>query len=737
MTCASCVARIEKKLGKMDSVSASVNLATGRARVVTPDSTSTEAVVAVIEAAGYGASLHQPDPEPSPDAPAVGSRLVVSACLTLPVAAMAMIPPAQFPGWQWVSLVLALPVVSWGAWPFHRAMAVNLRHRSATMDTLVSLGVLVSFLWSVYALCWTPAGVMGMRMPLEWFPSRESATMTLYLEVGCVLTVLILLGRHLEAGASRRSSAAIRALLDLGAKDATVLVDGTPTPIPIDQVAVGDLCLVLPGEKIPTDGVVVDGHSAVDESMLTGESIPCDRGPGDPVVGATMNAQGRLVVRATRVGADTQLAQIGRLIEQAQTGKAPVQRLADTISSVFVPVVITIAVLTWIGWSLTGHPAAQAFAAAVAVLVIACPCALGLATPAAIMVGTGRGASLGILIRGPQILESTRRIDTVVLDKTGTVTSGRLSVVDLIVDDGADPFTVLSVAVAVESNSTHPLAQAIASHALSHDAPLALPALSHVASHAGLGMTAQVDDGSGAGSTVSVGRVSWVAESATISPLLESARIDHESRGRTVVAVAWDGRVRGLIALADTVRATSAQAVADLIALGTTPCLLTGDNATVAHSVASQVGIQHVIASVLPEGKVAVVAELQAQGHVVAMVADGINDAAALSQADLGIAMGAGSDVAIEASDITLVRDDLLSAVDAIRLSRATLGRIHMNLFWAFAYNVAAIPLAVLGLLNPMVAGAAMAFSSVFVLQNSLWLRRFTPTPARDVGISR
>ncbi|MDR0283802.1 MAG: heavy metal translocating P-type ATPase [Propionibacteriaceae bacterium] len=713
MTCASCAARIEKKLGKLPEVTATVNLATERALVTAPPDTSIQALITVVEAAGYTARVHAPAPAAAPAPFPV--RLAVSAVLALPVAVLAMVPPAQFPGWQWVSLGLATPVALWGAWPFHRAMAVNLRHGTTTMDTLVSLGVVAAYGWSVYALLFGGAGAPGMRMGFEWRPRAGTGPMTLYLEVASVLTVLILTGRFLEDRATRRSSAAIRALLSLGAKEATVRRDGQEIRIAIDRLSVGDEFIVRAGEQIATDGVVIDGCSAVDQSLLTGESAPRDVGPGDQVVGATLNTQGRLVVRATRIGADTQLAQMGRLIEQAQTGKAPVQRLADRVAAVFVPVVIGIAVATLVGWSLVTRDATQAFAAAVAVLVIACPCALGLATPAALMVGTGRGAQLGILIKGPEILESSRRIDTIVLDKTGTLTTGRMAVVE----DSVQCTEVRRVAAALEAGSPHPIAQAIA---VGVDQP---PPVTDFRSHGGLGVEGVVD-----GRPARAGRLAWVREWATVADDTLDRAADAEARGHTVVAIAWSGAVQGLVELADTVKPTSAQAVAEFRRQGVTPYLLTGDNAVTARTVAAAVGIDHVLANQLPADKVRVVAGLQAAGHVVAMAGDGINDAAALAQADLGIAMGAGTDVAIEASDITLVRSDLLAAVDAVRLSRATLARIKTNLFWAFAYNVAAIPLAVAGLLNPMIAGAAMASSSVFVLQNSLWLRRFAPTVA-------
>jgi Cu+-exporting ATPase len=770
MTCASCSARIEKKLGKLPGVTAAVNLATEKASVVVPEGTTAQDIIAAVEGAGYTAKLIVP-PAPaarqsrtlsaaesvSPDsddgedpadiaARALLQKLIICIALTLPVLLMAMIPPLQFEYWQWLSLTLASPVAIWGAWGFHRGMAVNLRHGAATMDTLISMGVLASYIWSLYALFFGGAGMPGMRMPFEWMPSRSDGSATIYLEVASTITVLILVGRYFEARAKRRSSAAIRALMDMGAKDVAVVYEGVETRIPITQLQVGDEFLVRPGEKVATDGMVVDGVSALDESMLTGESVPRDVTIGDTVTGATLNASGRLVVRATRVGADTQLAQMARLIEQAQMGKAPVQRLADKVAGVFVPIVIAIALATLAGWLLYSHNSVQAFSAAVAVLVIACPCALGLATPTALMVGTGRGAQLGILIKGPEVLESTRAVDTIVLDKTGTITTGEMSVVEVVTDESvpsSDAETdkdlraqVLAWAGAVESGSEHPIARAIvtaargaSSNTITDTSPASpIPDLeaTDFVSHGGLGVEARVGD-----AHVLAGRLTWVAESAFVPPSLSDKATMLEAAGNTVVALAWDGQVRGLIAVADTAKPTSAQAIAQFRTLGLTPVLLTGDNASVAHTIGEAVGIDQVIAQVMPEDKVQVVADLQAKGKVVAMVGDGVNDAAALAQADLGIAMGAGTDVAIEASDITLVRNDLVAAADAVRLSRATLARIKGNLFWAFAYNVAAIPLAVLGLLNPMIAGAAMAFSSVFVVQNSLWLRRFQPTPAQ------
>ncbi|MEV4058287.1 heavy metal translocating P-type ATPase [Amycolatopsis sp. NPDC049688] len=669
MTCASCAARVERKLNKVDGVTATVNYATEKAQVSYPDRLSVDDLKAVVEAAGYTARL--PEPEVREETPR--NRLLVSAALTVPLIALAMVPAWQFPGWAWVALALAAPVVTWGAWPFHRAAAVNLRHATATMDTLISLGVVASVAWSLYAL------VFG------------GGHHDLYFEVAAAVTTFILAGRYFETRAKRRAGAALRALMDLGAKDVTVLRGGEEHLVPVADLHEGDLFLVRPGEKIATDGVITEGGSAVDTSMLTGEPVPVEAGPGDAVTGATVNVGGRLLVRATRVGDDTRLAQMARLVEAAQNGKAEVQRLADRVSAVFVPLVVLAALATLIGWLATGGRPDQAFAAAVAVLIIACPCALGLATPTALLVGTGRGAQLGILIKGPEVLESTRRVDTVVLDKTGTVTTGRMTLVE---GDGE----ALRLAGAVEAASEHPIGRAIAEAAKQRFGPL--PAVTEFRSTPGVGVTGVVG-----GRAVSVGRA--------------------EGSAGTTVGVTWDGELRGRLVVADTIKPTSAQAVAELRALGLTPVLLTGDNAGAARAVAAEAGIGEVVAEVLPEEKVAVVKRLQAEGRVVAMVGDGVNDAAALAQADLGLAMGTGTDAAIEASDLTLVRGDLRVAADAIRLARRTLSTIKGNLFWAFAYNVAALPLAALGLLDPMIAGAAMACSSAFVVSNSLRLRRF------------
>jgi Cu+-exporting ATPase len=651
---------------------------------------------------------------------------LICIALTLPVLVLSMIPAAQFTNWQWLSLTLASPVVIWGALPFHTAAWTNARHGAATMDTLISVGVLAAYTWSLYALFLGDAGMPGIRMDFTFVPSMGGGHDEIYLEVASALTVFILAGRYFEARAKTRSGAALRALLDMGAKEVAVVRDGVEILVGVDQLVVGDTFVVRPGEKIATDGVVVEGASAVDASMLTGESVPVDVTAGDAVVGATVNVGGRLVVCATRIGADTQLAQIARLVEDAQNGKADVQRLADRVSAVFVPVVMGLSLATLVGWLVTGHGATAAFTAAVAVLIIACPCALGLATPTALMVGTGRGAQLGIIIKGPQVLESTRMVDTIVLDKTGTVTTGKMSLLYAFPAIGMDATELVRLAGALEDASSHPIAKAIAQAASTHAAAAgdALPKVESFTDHNGLGVSGVV-----AGHAVIVGRQRWLAEQWSLrpEPELVAAAEAAEVEGRTPVWVGWDGEIRGLLVVADSVKDTSAEAVADLRQLNLSPVLLTGDNARAAQSVAAEVGIDEVIAEVLPSDKVDVVKRLQGEGRVVAMVGDGVNDAAALAQPDLGLAMGSGSDVAIEASDLTLVRGDLRSAADAIRLSRATLRTIKGNLFWAFAYNIAALSLAALGFLNPLIAGAAMAFSSVFVVSNSLRLRRFQP----------
>ena len=739
MTCATCAMRIEKKLNRMEGVTASVNYATEKARVTYARSVSTDDLLATVERTGYSAALPETaapgteqDAAAAPEAVELTTlrrRVVGSVLLAVPVILLSMVPALQIDGWQWLSLTLAAPVVTWAAWPFHRATLTNLRHGASTMDTLVSLGVVAAFGWSLYALFLGGAGEIGMSMPFTLVPSRGSGADEIYLEVASGVTMFLLVGRFLEARARRSSGAALRALLSMGAKDVAVLRDGREVRVAVADLVVGDEFVVRPGEKVATDGTVVSGTSAVDASMLTGEPVPVEVGPGDDVTGATVNAGGRLVVRATRVGGDTQLAQLARLVESAQSGKAEVQRLADRVSAVFVPVVIALAVATLGFWLGTGARPELAFTATVAVLIIACPCALGLATPTALLVGTGRGAQLGIVIKGPEVLERTRRVDTVVLDKTGTVTEGRMQLVDVVAADGVDRRELLRLAGALELASEHPVAAAVAAAAAAEVGEL--PAVDGFANVEGLGVQGVVAGPGGTSHAVVVGRPALLAEwSQPLPAELAAALASLEQQGRTVVAVGWDGAARGLLVVADTVKATSAEAVRRLRVLGLRPVLLTGDNAAAAATVAHEVGIDpdDVVAGVLPAGKVDEVLRLQAEGRVVAMVGDGVNDAAALATADLGLAMGTGTDVAMEASDLTLVRGDLRAAADAIRLSRATLRTIKTNLGWAFGYNVAALPLAAAGLLNPMIAGAAMAASSVLVVTNSLRLRRFRAT---------
>ena len=729
MTCASCANRIERKLNKIEGVEATVNYATERASVeFDADAVEPERLLQAVEEAGYRAELPtSADADRDRDEPDAGERelvglrrrLAVSAALSLPIFLMSMIPALQFDYWQWLSLQLATPVVLWGAWPFHRAAWQNLRHATATMDTLISLGTLSAYAWSVVALFFLGAGEPGMQMTFQLIPEQGGGTEEIYLEVAAVVTTFLLAGRYFEARAKRRSGAALKALLELGAKEVSVLdADGNERTVSVDLLEVGGRFLVRPGEKVATDGIVVEGRSAVDESLLTGESVPVEVAPGDQVTGATINAGGRLVVEATRVGADTALAGIARLVTEAQTGKAPVQRLADRVSGVFVPVVIALATATLGFWLAADVSTAYAFTAAVAVLIIACPCALGLATPTALLVGTGRGAQLGLLIKGPEVLESTRRVDTIVLDKTGTVTTGQMALQRVVVADGADADEALRIIGALEDASEHPIARAIAEDAKRSGE---LPAVEGFQNHEGLGVEGMVE-----GMVVVAGRPSLLEDWRFTMPAeLAQARAEAESEGKTAIVAGWDGQVRAVLVVADAVKPTSAAAITELKRLGLRPILLTGDNQPTADAVAAEVGIDEVIAEVLPAEKSEVIERLQAEGRIVAMVGDGVNDSPALAQADLGLAIGTGTDVAIEASDLTLVSGDLRSAGDAIRLSRKTLGTIKGNLFWAFAYNVAALPLAVSGLMNPLVAGAAMALSSVFVVSNSLRLRRF------------
>ncbi|MFI8812755.1 heavy metal translocating P-type ATPase [Streptomyces sp. NPDC055082] len=730
MTCASCAARIEKKLNRMDGVEATVNYATEKAKVSYRGADiSVEDLIATVEATGYTAQEPAPVSRAGDDGPGESAkddalrplrqRLLTAVALAVPVIAMAMIPALQFDYWQWLSLTLTAPVVTYAAWPFHRAAWTNAKHGAATMDTLISVGTSAAFLWSLWALFFGTAGMVGMTHPFELTIGRSDGAGNIYLEAAAGVTAFILAGRYFEARSKRKAGAALKALLELGAKEVTVLRDGREVTMPTADLQTGDRFLVRPGEKIATDGTVVEGASAVDASMLTGESVPVEVGVGDSVTGATLNAGGRLVVEATRVGSDTQLARMAKLVEDAQNGKAAAQRLADRISAVFVPVVIALALGTLGFWLGNGAGLTAAFTAAVAVLIIACPCALGLATPTALMVGTGRGAQLGILIKGPEVLETTRRVDTIVLDKTGTVTTGKMTLLAVHTAEGTTEADVLRLAGALEHSSEHPIAQAVAAGATAEVGELPTP--EDFANVPGLGVQGIVE-----GHAVLVGREKLLAQwEIHLTVELERLKLQAEAAGRTAIAVAWDGEARAVLEVADAVKDTSAEAIVRLRALGLTPILLTGDNRAVAESVAAEVGIDEVYAEVMPEDKVDVVKRLQAEGRSVAMVGDGVNDAAALAQADLGLAMGTGTDAAIEAGDLTLVRGDLRAAADAIRLSRKTLGTIRTNLFWAFAYNVGALPLAAAGLLNPMIAGAAMAFSSVFVVGNSLRLRGF------------
>ena len=722
MTCASCAMRVEKKLNKLPGVTATVNYATEKATINLPADILISDAIAAVESSGYTAQEVRQEKENEPEAkddPEVElrNRLIISAALTIPVVLMAMIPALQFDYWQWLSLTLASPVVIWGALPFHRATWINLKHGNATMDTLVSMGVVAAYTWSLYALFFGGAGETGMKMDFTLLPSH-SGNSEIYLEVASAVTVFILLGRYFEARAKSRSSAALTALLNLGAKTVSVTNNGIEKQIPIEELALGDNFVVRPGERIATDGKVIDGASAVDESMITGESIPIEVTQGNTVIGATLNTSGRLVVEATAIGSDTALARITNLVESAQAGKAPIQRLADRVAAVFVPIVIVLALATLVGWLLAGEEPTFAFTAAVAVLIIACPCALGLATPTALLVGTGRGAQLGILIRGPQILESTKRVNTIALDKTGTITTGKMSVQEIKMETNVNEIEFLTIAGSLENASEHPIAQAIANYA-KQQVDLLTP--QEFVSTQGRGVEGLID-----GKAAVIGNPDWLATQWALSTDKDWVST-HQNLGHTVIAVAWDGEVRGLISVSDTIKSDSETAITKFKELGLTPVLISGDNLSAAEQVAKEVGIDRVFAGVLPEDKVQIITKLQSEGNTVAMVGDGVNDAAALVQADLGMSMGSGTDVAIEASDITLTNSNLTSAATGIELARKTLGTIKGNLFWAFAYNTAAIPLAMAGLLNPMIAGAAMAFSSVFVVTNSLRLRAFTP----------
>jgi P-type Cu+ transporter len=730
MTCASCAARIEKKLNRLEGVNATVNYATEKATVHAGSGTTPQAMIEVIEKTGYRATLPADSArDPDLELRQLRRRLIITAALSLPVIMIAMVPALQFPWWQWISFALTVVIVSWGAWPFHRATLLNLRHGNATMDTLISIGTLAAFGWSAYALLFGAAGEIGFTHPFEFRLVRHAPTANLYLEAAAGITTFILLGRYLEARAKRRSGDAIRALLELAPSEVALLTPAGETVIDISQLHVGDRFVVRPGERVATDGVIISGHSALDTSTVTGESVPVEVGPGDVVVGATLNTHGWLVVAAARVGADTQLAQVVQMVEAAQSGKAAVQRLADRVSAVFVPIVIALAVATFGFWLGQGAGVSFAFTSAVAVLIIACPCALGLATPTALLVGTGRGAQLGIVISGPQVLESARHIDTVVLDKTGTITEGRMAVVAMTAGGAATAHQVIMAAGAAESGSEHPIATAITEQARARGS---LATVSKLTNRPGLGVLAELSESSAAigqldsDKSVVVGRLELLEEEGLrVGGELREAYAAERARGHTAVMVGWGAEARGVIAVADVVKPTSAQAVHDLRWLDLRPVLLTGDHEATARQVAAEVGIEDVIADVLPQQKVAEVVRLQEAGHHVAMVGDGVNDAAALAQSDLGIALGTGTDAAIHASDLTLISGDLRAAADAIRLARATLRTIYGNLTWAFAYNIVALPLAAAGFLNPMIAAAAMALSSLFVVTNSLRLLKF------------
>jgi P-type Cu+ transporter len=730
MTCASCAARIEKKLNRLEGVNATVNFATEKATVHVGSGTTAQALIETIEKTGYQATLPaQSLRDPDLELRQLRRRLLITAALSLPVIMIAMVPTWQFPWWQWLSFVLTGVVVIWGAWPFHRATLLNLQHGNATMDTLISVGTLAAFGWSAYALLFGAAGEIGFTHPFEFRLVRHAPTANLYLEAAAGITTFILLGRYLEARAKRRSGAALRALLELAPSEVALVTPNGETVVDISRLHVGDRFVVRPGERVATDGVIVSGHSALDASTVTGESVPVEVGPGDAVIGATVNTHGRLVVDATRVGADTQLAQIVRMVEAAQSGKAAVQRLADQVSAVFVPIVIGLAVATLGFWLGQGSGVSFAVTSAVAVLIIACPCALGLATPTALLVGTGRGAQLGIVISGPEVLESARHVDTIVLDKTGTITEGRMAVVDVTAGARVTKDELILAAGAAESGSEHPIAKAIADHARTHGT---LATVTELHNRPGFGVLAELSPSVAVEATadgdksVIVGRLELLeSEGLEIAGDLRGAYAGEQAQGHTAVMVGWGSEARGVIAVADVVKPTSAEAVDRFRWLGLDPVLLTGDHEPAARAVAAEVGIDEVIANVLPQQKVAEVVRLQDAGHRVAMVGDGVNDAAALAQSDLGIALGTGTDAAIHASDLTLISGDLRAAADAIRLSRATLRTIHGNLWWAFAYNVVALPLAALGFLNPMIAAVAMALSSLFVVTNSLRLLRF------------